>query len=175
VGNVTAARSSPAPSAATLRKPSAKEQGVIDGLVSGKVYGRPEQRVGNNSGKPFVTAKVRAATAGGEMLFVNVLAFDSTAQAALLALSDGDAVSLAGTLTPKVWTDREGQSRPAVDMIASQVLTAYHVKRKRDAVSRTEEPPQRRAEPPARQGDYRSPPMAEADSDGWPASDQPWN
>uniref|UniRef100_UPI0012F7F199 single-stranded DNA-binding protein n=1 Tax=Azohydromonas aeria TaxID=2590212 RepID=UPI0012F7F199 len=86
---------------------------MIEGLVSGKVYGRPEQRVGNNSGKPFVTAKVRAATAGGETLFVNVLAFDTLAQTALLALCDGDAVSLTGTLTPKVWTDREGQPRPA--------------------------------------------------------------
>ena len=74
---------------------------MIEGLIAGKVYGRPEQRVGNNSGKPFVTAKVRAATSGGEMLFVNILAFDPTAQAALLALSDGDAVSLAGTLTQR--------------------------------------------------------------------------
>jgi hypothetical protein len=47
---------------------------MIEALISGKVYGRPEQRVGSNSGKPFVTAKVRAATSGGEMLFVNVLA-----------------------------------------------------------------------------------------------------
>jgi single-stranded DNA-binding protein len=148
---------------------------MIEGLVSGKVYGRPEQRVGNNSGKPFVTAKVRAATAGGETLFVNVLAFDATAQAALLALSDGDAVSLAGTLTPKVWTDREGQARPAMDMIASGVLTAYQVKRKRDAVGGAEQP-LRQAHAPARQGGYRAPvPAAESSADGWPVSDQPWN
>jgi single-stranded DNA-binding protein len=150
---------------------------MIEGLVAGKVYGRPEQRVGNNSGKPFVTAKVRAATAGGETLFVNVLAFDATAQAALLALADGDAVSLAGTLTPKVWTDREGQVRPAIDMIASQVLTAYHAKRKRDTVSGAEPPPRQPLPAPARQGDYHSPvpSMAEAVADGWPASDAPRN
>jgi single-stranded DNA-binding protein len=150
---------------------------VIEGLVSGKVYGRPEQRVGTNSGKPFVTAKVRAATSGGEMLFVNVLAFDVTAQAALLALSDGDAVSLAGALTPKVWTDREGQARPALDMVAGQVLTAYQVKRKRDAVAGAESPP-RKPDTPARSGDYSVPAAAsaaETDADGWPASDQPWN
>ena len=150
---------------------------MIEGLVAGKVYGRPEQRVGNNSGKPFLAAKVRAATAGGEMLFVNVLAFDAGVQAALLALSDGDAVSLAGTLTPKVWMDREGQSRPALDMIASGVLTAYQVKRKRDAVAGTEPPP-RKPDTPARPGDYRAPTSASApdtDADGWPASEQPWN
>jgi single-stranded DNA-binding protein len=148
---------------------------MIEGLVSGKVYGRPEQRVGNNSGKPFVTAKVRAATASGEMLFVNVLAFDSTAQAALLALSDGDAVSLAGTLTLKVWTDREGQPRPAMDLIASQVLTVYQVKRKREAVAGAEQPP-RKPDASTRPGDYRTPvPVAETDADGWPVSDEPWN
>jgi single-stranded DNA-binding protein len=127
---------------------------MIEALISGKVYGRPEQRVGNNSGKPFVTAKVRAATSGGEMLFVNVLAFDAIVQAALLALSDGDAVSLAGTLTPKVWTDREGQSRPALDLVASQVLTVYQVKRKREAVSSAKQAPS------AQEGDYGSPALA---------------
>jgi single-stranded DNA-binding protein len=150
---------------------------MIEGLISGKVYGQPEQRVGNNSGKPFVTAKVRAATAGGEIIFVNVLAFDAQAQAALLALSDGDAVSVAGTLTPKVWTDREGQPRPAVDLIASQVLTVYQVKRKRESASATEPAPRAAAPAPARRGDYRAPslPVAEREADGWPASDKPWN
>ncbi|WP_084150855.1 single-stranded DNA-binding protein [Azohydromonas australica] len=159
---------------------------MIEGLVAGKVYGRPEQRTGTNSGRPFVTAKVRAATSGGEVLFVNVLAFDATAQAALLALSDGDAVSVAGTLTPKVWTDREGQARPSLDMVASQVLSAYQVKRKRDTVGAaagSAEPPARTPYPSApapaaaRRGDYRAPPPpgAEPGADGWPASDEPWN
>jgi single-stranded DNA-binding protein len=155
-----------------------KELAMIEGLVSGKIYGRPEQRVGNNSGKPFVTAKVRAATAGGETLFVNVLAFDAQAQVALLALSDGDAVALAGPLTPKVWTDREGQSRPALDMVASQVLTAYQVKRKREAVGSAEPALRPTAPAPTRKGDYRAsspPPVCEQNTDGWPASDQPWN
>ena len=147
---------------------------MIEGLVAGKVYGRPEQRTSNSTGKVFTVAKVRAATSGGESLFVNVLAFDATAQAALLALSDGDAVSLAGTLTPKVWTDREHQARPALDMIASQVLTAYQVKGKREAVAGAEPP--RKPDVPARSGDYRAPvPAAETDPDGWPASEQPWN
>lgn len=106
---------------------------MIEGLVSGKLHGKAEQRTGK-SGKPFTVAKVRAAAGEGETLFVNVACFSEEASAALLALRDGDAVSLAGTLTPKAWTDREGRVRPALDMIAHQVLTAYHAKRKRDAV-----------------------------------------
>lgn len=45
-------------------------------------------------------------------------------------------MALAGSLTPKVWTDREGNTRPAVDLVAHQVLTAYHVTRKRKAVQK---------------------------------------
>ena len=107
---------------------------MIEGLVSGKLHGRPEQRTGK-SGKPFTVGKVRAAAGGDEAVFVNVVAFDAGAQAALLALEAGDAVTLAGTLTPKAWTDKEGAARPSLDLVAAQVLTTYHLKRKREAVA----------------------------------------
>jgi hypothetical protein len=42
----------------------------------------------------------------------------------LLALEDGDAVAVAGALTPKVWLDKQGNARPALDMIVSRVLAA---------------------------------------------------
>jgi single-stranded DNA-binding protein len=106
---------------------------MIDGLLGGKLFGTANSRTGQ-SGKTFVTAKVRAAGGDGESLFVNVIAFSESAGAALLALSDGDSVALSGTLTPKVWTDRNGETHPGLDMVAAAVLTAYHVKRKRQAV-----------------------------------------
>jgi len=56
------------------------------------------------------------------------------AQTALLALGDGDGVALAGSLKVGTWVDREGQARPSLDMTASQVLTAYHVNKKRNAM-----------------------------------------
>ncbi|HEX7913899.1 MAG TPA: single-stranded DNA-binding protein [Paraburkholderia sp.] len=105
---------------------------MIDGLVAGKVYGKPTERVGA-SGKSFVTAKVRAA-GGGESLFVNVIAFDAVAKAALLALDDGDSVALAGALAPKVWLDKSGDAKPALDMVAHGVLTPCHLQRKRKAM-----------------------------------------
>ncbi|MFC5427211.1 single-stranded DNA-binding protein [Paraburkholderia denitrificans] len=106
---------------------------MIDGLVSGKLYGAATERTGQ-SGRPFVVAKVRAVSGEDESLFVNVIAFSDTTKAALLALDDGDSLALAGTLTPKVWTDKHGDAKPALDMVAHGVLTAYHVKRKREAV-----------------------------------------
>ncbi|MBB5467250.1 single-stranded DNA-binding protein [Paraburkholderia sp. CI2] len=113
---------------------------MIDGLIAGKLYGTAQTRTGQ-SGKAFVTAKVRAAVGDGETLFVNVITFSDTAAAALLALEDGDAVALAGTLSPKVWTDKHGEARPALDMVAHAVLTAYHVRRKRRAAQGVATPP----------------------------------
>ena len=106
---------------------------MIDALIAGRVYGQPTARTGKN-GKSFAVAKVRAAAGDGDSLFVSVIAFDDAPCKALLALSDGDSVALSGTLTPKTWTDREGNTRPALDMVAHQVLTSYHVARKRAAV-----------------------------------------
>ena len=107
---------------------------MIDGLIGGKLHGKPAQRVGQ-SGKAFVTAKVRTPTANGETLFVNVSAFSESVGASLLALDDGDSVSISGALTPKAWTDRSGEAKPSLDMVAHALLTTYHVTRKRQAVS----------------------------------------
>ena len=106
---------------------------MIDALIGGKLFGQPAERMGK-AGKPFAVAKVRVAAGDGESLFVSVIAFDPVPCAALLVLNDGDSVALSGALTPKVWTDKQGNVRPSVDMVAHQVLTAYHVTRKRAAM-----------------------------------------
>ena len=108
---------------------------MIDALIQGRLHGTPTQRTGA-SGKPFAVAKVRTPTANGESIFVSVIAFAPAAQAALLALGDGDSVALAGELTPKVWTTKDGEHKPACDLLAHQVLSAYAVTRKREAVAR---------------------------------------
>lgn len=97
---------------------------MIDGLVSGRLVGVAEQREGKNATR-FAVAKVRATAGDGESVLVNVIAFVPEACAALLALMDGDAVALAGGLTPKVWSDKQGNTKPALDMVATRVLTAY--------------------------------------------------
>lgn len=108
---------------------------MIDGLIAGKMQGKAVERT-SKAGRPYTLARVRAAGGDGEALFVNVIAFDPDPCTALLALGDGDAVALAGSLTPKAWLDREGQPRAAVDVVAAQVLSAYHVRRKREAVTK---------------------------------------
>lgn len=121
---------------------------MIEGLVAGKLYGQPEQRMSAKTGKAYVIAKLRAVAGDGDALFVSCVAFDVAAQAVLLAMEDGDAVTLAGLLTPKAWIGKEGDPRAALDMVVQRALTAYHLKRKRDAVAAAGEgekpkPPQR--------------------------------
>lgn len=106
---------------------------MIDGLLSGKLYGKPEERT-SKTGKPFATARMRVPTKDGDSIFASCIAFDTSACRALLALADGDALTVAGTLTLKGYLDKEGQPRPGVDVVAHHVLTAYHVQRKRDAM-----------------------------------------
>ena len=95
---------------------------MINGLVAGRLFGEAEQRV-DKANKPFTVAKVRATTTDGDTLFVNVIAFESAICDALGSLRDGDSLALTGSLTPRVWTDKQGNTRPALDMVAYRLLT----------------------------------------------------
>lgn len=105
---------------------------MIEALITGKLFGAAVSKTGKNS-KTYVTAKVKTHVGDGDV-FVNVIAFSESAQRALMALGDGEALSLAGTVKPTAWTDREGNARPSLDLVASQVLTTYHVQKKRKAM-----------------------------------------
>lgn len=106
---------------------------MIDALIVGHIHGTPKAHTSKN-GNAFATANVRTPTREGATLFVNVIAFAAPAVSALLALSEGDAVALAGELTPKVYTPKSGEPRPSLDLLAHAVLTEYHVVRKRKAM-----------------------------------------
>ena len=134
----------------------------IEALILGKLHQRAEQRTGK-TGRPFVTAKVRASAGDGESLFVNVIAFADTASVALLALDAGDSVALAGTLKPGAWTDREGNARPSLDLVAAQVLTVYALKKKREANAHADDRQQGQAPREQPTGD------AFGHGDDWPA------
>jgi len=107
---------------------------MIDGLIAGKIYGHPKQGTGKN-GSPYVTTKVRATASDGDTLMVSVIGFSDQVCQALLALGDGESVALTGSIVPKVWTDKEGVNRPALDMQAQAVLTAYQVNHRRKATA----------------------------------------
>ena len=94
---------------------------MIDGLIAGRLIGDPERRCGKGE-TTFVVARVKAQGSDGEHLMVNLIAFDDTPCAALLALQDGDSLAAAGHLTPKVWTDKQGIAKVALDLVAHRVI-----------------------------------------------------
>ena len=104
---------------------------MIDGLIAGKVYGQPQSKNDTN-GKPYALGKVRTATKEGESLFVSVIVFGDAVRP-FMALSDGDSVALAGSLSPKAWSDKTtGEPRAALDMQVQQVLTIHQLRKKRE-------------------------------------------
>lgn len=106
---------------------------MIDALVTGKLHTDPESRTSKN-GKPYAIAKLRAAPADGEAIFVSIIAFAPEPCRTLLALQAGDSVAVSGSATPKAWIDREGEARTNLDVVASQVMTAYTATKKRKAI-----------------------------------------
>lgn len=100
---------------------------MIDGLVAGRLMGEASRRV-DKAGRGYIVARVLARNRADEEFIVNVIAFDDAPGAALVALRDGESLTLSGGLTPKVWTDKQGIVRPSLDMVATHVLTAYHAK-----------------------------------------------
>jgi single-stranded DNA-binding protein len=112
---------------------------MIDGLVSGRLFGKAAERSGA-SGKVFVAAKLRVADGDGEGLFISVVAFSDSAKAGLLALDDGDSCALAGPLKIGTFEARDGSVKPSVSLVAHAVLSQYHVQRKRRAVAEASEP-----------------------------------
>jgi single-stranded DNA-binding protein len=102
----------------------------ITALISGRLVADPERRTGG-SGKPYTTAKLLAA-ADDESVFCSVIAF-STAADQLAALLKGDTVALVGRTKPKAWT-KDGETKSGLDVVADQVLSVYHLRRKQDAM-----------------------------------------
>ncbi|MDR7095329.1 single-stranded DNA-binding protein [Hydrogenophaga laconesensis] len=97
---------------------------MIDGLVAGRLMGEASRRV-DKAGRGYIVARVLARNRADEEFIVNVIAFDEAAGQALVALRDGESLTLSGGLTPKVWTDKQGVVRASLDLVATHVLTAH--------------------------------------------------
>ena len=92
---------------------------MIDGLVAGRLYGEAERRT-DKAGKAYSLAKVRASTAEGEVLFVNVIAFDDDLCASLHRLYDGDSVALSGSLNDE-------QQRHVREQMSEEELVIFDI------------------------------------------------
>lgn len=119
-------------------------------LITGRLVKPAQERTGN-SGKTFALTQINVPTEGDESLLASCIAFNRTTINALLALDKGDAVALAGKARLSTWTGADGSTKCGLNVTVEQVLTAYHVRRKRAAVQGerdANDPAPRRADPP---------------------------
>jgi single-stranded DNA-binding protein len=107
---------------------------MIDALTAGRLYGKPVERTSKGGGK-FVTAKMRVPMPDGVPAFANIIAFRDHVCAALLALADGASVAIAGELKISVYASKDGSHKPSLDLTAHEILTEFHVNRRRRAMT----------------------------------------
>ena len=105
---------------------------MLDCLAQGKLTAAPQQRT-TKAGKTFATARMKVAMPDGETIFASLAAFDEQPVKALLALGVGDSIAAAGSMKLGVWSDKDGNHRPNIDITAQQVMTVYQVRHKRNA------------------------------------------
>lgn len=106
---------------------------ALDVLAQGRLVKAAEMRTAK-TGKPFAVAKMAVATDGDESMLCSLIAFRGSAAEALLALGAGDACAVAGQAKVTAWTGRDGEAKTGLSIVVEAVLTAYHVKRRRQAV-----------------------------------------
>jgi len=106
---------------------------ALDVLAQGKLVKAPEQRTARN-GSPFALAQLSVSTDGDESILCSLITFRVETVAAMLALDAGDALAVAGRAKVTTWTNRDGETKAGLSITVDQLLTAYHVKRKRSAV-----------------------------------------
>ncbi|GMV00398.1 MAG: single-stranded DNA-binding protein [Burkholderiaceae bacterium] len=104
---------------------------MIGALITGTLARDPEQRTARN-GTGYVTATIRVP-AGADAVFVSVTAFDQRAAERLMQMRTGGAVSACGTLEQTSWTTQAGEARTGWRLTASEILSVYQARKRRDA------------------------------------------
>jgi len=102
---------------------------MIAALVKGDLISEPVERT-TAKGAPFVTATVRVP-AGADALLVGIATFDRTAGERLAKLHKGASVAAAGTLEATEW-EKDGETRPGWRLTATEILTVYAARRRRE-------------------------------------------
>jgi single-stranded DNA-binding protein len=106
---------------------------MLDALIAGKIYGTVVERT-SKGGNRFVTGKLKAAMRD-ESVFVNFISFREHVCAALLELADGASIAVSGELKVATYTAKDGTVKPSLDLTVHEILTEFHVSRRRKAMA----------------------------------------
>jgi single-stranded DNA-binding protein len=113
---------------------------VIDALIHGRIFGKPQSRT-SKAGKQFVTAKLSVPMQDGQSVFANLITFRQPVGTALLALDDGAAVAVSGEIKVSTYVAKDGSTKPSIDIVAHEILSAYHITKRRKAVAKDDQAP----------------------------------
>jgi single-stranded DNA-binding protein len=113
-------------------------------MIAGSLFREPTQKT-SKTGKPFVVATIKVA-ADNELQFWNVLAFSESAQAEILRLAFGEALTVQGSLKVETYT-KDGEVKVNRTCFADNVLALRQPPRER---KETNSKPARSAPAPSR-------------------------
>jgi single-stranded DNA-binding protein len=102
---------------------------VIDALVTGKLIKDPVELTGK-TGQPFTRFMLNTPSKEGAYVLITGVAFGDVAER-IARLHKGDALSVAGELSPTEWTDREGVEKHGLNVVVSAALSVYDIKKRR--------------------------------------------
>jgi len=112
---------------------------MLSCLASGQLVRDPEQRR-STSGRVYATALARVPAEDAEAMLVSLIAFNADAVAALLALTKGDSLAVAGRAKLSAW-QKNGEDHHGLSMVVDQVLTVYAIEKRRRQTRQTEGTP----------------------------------
>jgi hypothetical protein len=93
---------------------------MIAALVCGALFKSAESRT-SKTGKQFAVATIRVKDGDG-MQYVRLVVFSESAQAELLRLGDGDALSAQGNLKAELYTKDGGEPKLSLSIVADQIV-----------------------------------------------------
>lgn len=113
---------------------------MIRALVTGTLHEAPIARSGK-TGKPFVTAKLRADAAEGAV-WCSLIAFGEQAEA-LKEQKANAALSVAGRATLSAWLDKAGEPKAGLSVVVDQLATLRTKPKPKPKPDQTPDPPRR--------------------------------
>jgi single-stranded DNA-binding protein len=134
---------------------------TVYALVSGSLFRDPERKTAK-SGKPYATATIRVKDGQEGSIFWRVTVFSESAQAELLRLKDGDAVSCQGSMKAELYAPDGREPRVSLSVVADNILALRQQRRKIDETNDAPKPRRRSIHEQAANGGARNYPPRRA-------------
>lgn len=123
---------------------------MIRALVSGVLYGPPQART-SQSGKSFVTAKLKADSKDGAVVWCSLIAFGETADR-LATMRDGAAIAVSGRCELSAYLDKTGNPAAGLSLVADEIAALRATPKPTGETPRRIRPQGRPAPAPALEG-----------------------